>query len=190
MINLGDDYANIKALQEGEIERLPAGGYVCIVLLAQVKNTKNGKPMLVLSLDIAEGKYAKFYVNVDNYSPRIFRTIHDKDGKVSPFFKGLLDNFEKSNSDLKITFPYFDENQLRNKKIGVVFGEEEYLSNGEVKTSIKPVRTTTVENIRAGKFKVPELKKLNPADKPTSNGDIDAEFAEKEVDDIPLPWTV
>lgn len=187
MINLGDDYGNIKPLQEGEIERLPAGGYVCIVLFAQVKNTKNGKPMLVLSLDIAEGKYAKFYANVDNYSPRIFRTIHDKDGKVSPFFKGLLDNFEQSNSDLKIEFPYFDETKLKNKKIGVIFGEEEYLSNGEVKTSIKPVRTTTVENIRNGKFKVPEPKKLNPADKPTT-GKIDEDFAGEPVDDIPLPF--
>lgn len=189
MINLGDDYANIKALQEGEIERLPAGGYVCIVTSTEKRNSKNGKPMLVLKLDIAEGKYAKFYANVQK-PPCIFRTIHDKDGKLSPFFKGLLENFEKSNSDLKIELPYFDETKLNNKKIGVIFGEEEYLSNGEIKTSIKPVRTTTVENIRNGKFKVPELKKINPADKPTTNGDIDKDFAENEVDDIPLPWTV
>ena len=29
MINLGDDYANIKGLQEGEFERLPASRILC-----------------------------------------------------------------------------------------------------------------------------------------------------------------
>ena len=160
MINLGDDYANIKGLQEGEFERLPAGGYVCVVIFAQVSRTKNGIPQLILTLDIAEGTYAKFYEGVDNYSPKFYQVIYTRDNKISPFFKGLLENFEKSNSDFKVIGKIFDENNLHHKKIGVIFGEEEYLSNDVVKTTVKPVRITTVENIRAGKFKVPALKKI------------------------------
>ena len=187
MINLGDDYANIKGLQEGEFERLPAGGYVCLVVYATLGKTKNDNPQLILTLDIAEGQYAGFYKNVDNYSPKHYQVIYDRNGKISPFFKGLLENFEKSNSDFKVVDRNFDERKLINKKIGVIFGEEEYLSNDVVKSTIKPVRTTTVENIREGKFKVPEPKKLPPSAKNTPSANKDNDFG-ADIDDEKLPF--
>lgn len=185
MINLGDDYANIKGLQEGEFERLPVGGYVCLVLLATIGKTKTDKPQLILSLDIAEGEYAGFYKNADNYAPKLYQVIYTRENKISPFFKGLLENFEKSNGDFKVFGKNFDESQLNHKKIGVIFGEEEYFSKGVIKTTIKPVRTTTVENIRNGKFKIPELKKIS-IEKTADKEKFDDEF--NSISDESLPF--
>ena len=54
-----------------------------------------------------------------------------------------------------------DESTLIGKKIGMILGEEEYVGNdGSTKTRLYVAREVDVADIKAGKFKVPELKKL------------------------------
>ena len=45
--------------------------------------------------------------------------------------------------------------------LGVVFRREQYEYNGELKWSCKPYSVRHIEDIRAGKVKVPEDKYLN-----------------------------
>ena len=72
-----------------------------------------------------------------------------------------------------------DEQTLVGKKIGLVFGEEEYYSNsGEKKTRLYVAREYTLEDITAGKFKVPETKKLKEED--------NSFVAPPATDDIPF----
>ena len=191
MIDLGANYKNIESREDGEFIKLPAGGYVCIVTNATVRKTKNNSDMLVLELDIAEGAMSKVFKN-SYYPPKYYKVIFDKDGNVSPYFKRLLEQFEESNANFKIADRNLDERTLIDLKIGVIFQEEEYLnSNQEIKTSVKPYRTAVAATIREGEYKIPPLKKLNPADVPKKE-DVtpspDDDFNEVDIDDSKLPF--
>lgn len=60
-----------------------------------------------------------------------------------------------------------DEKTLIGKYVGMLLGEEEYVGNdGSIKTRLYVVREMDIADIKEGKFKVPELKKLTNA---TSN---------------------
>ena len=64
--------------------------------------------------------------------------------------------------------------------IGLIIGEEEYESNvGDIRTRLKVRRAVPAQNIREGKFKQPELKKL-PVETPTIPP------TPLDVDDIPF----
>jgi hypothetical protein len=74
-----------------------------------------------------------------------------------------------------------DEKTLTGKLIGLVLGEEEYTGNdGTIRTRLYCVTEKTVDDIRAGKFKVPDKKTLAP----TSSG-----FTDMGGDDSDLPFS-
>lgn len=162
-------YHETTALQDGEFRKLPAGGYVCIVMKAFAQNSLSGTPQLVLEVDIAEGEFARCFKNA-KYSPRHYQTLYNKEGKVSPYFKGLLENFEKSNDGMKIE-PPLNTDTLIGKKIGIVFRDEEREYNGKIYTDAKPSSSTTVEKIRNGDFKIPPIKKLEKPDTQTNDSE-------------------
>ena len=54
-------YEDAQAVLPGEFAKLPAGGYVCGVVHAEITKSKAGNPMLVLYLDIVEGEFAKYF---------------------------------------------------------------------------------------------------------------------------------
>ena len=57
-----------------------------------------------------------------------------------------------------------DETTLIGKKVGMILGEEEYIGNdGSTKTKLYVAREIAIDDLKAGKFKIPELKKLNEA---------------------------
>ena len=143
MINLGNDYDSISTLHAGEFAKLPAGGYVCIVKNAVVNSNKNNKPMLVLDFDIAEGEFKGLFQNAQ-YPPKLYQNIEDQNGKTSPFLKGVLTDFEESNSGLHIKGGMFDERSLINKFIGVIFGIEEREYNDKIYSDAKII---TAENV-------------------------------------------
>ena len=54
-----------------------------------------------------------------------------------------------------------DESTLIGKKVGMILGEEEYIGNdGAKKTKLYVAREVDVADIKAGKFKIPAIKKL------------------------------
>ena len=141
-------------------EKLPAGGYVCGITHVEDKPEKE---YLYLEFDIAEGEFKNRFR--DLYESRGFWGAHfikSYKEKALGFFKKMLTAFEASNKGFVFTN---DEKALKRKLIGLVIGYEEYLGNDNtVKERIIVTDFLPVEDIRAGRFTVPELKRLSDDD--------------------------
>jgi hypothetical protein len=164
----------------GESSALPAGGYICKILQAKVDKSKKGNDMLIILFDIAEGDHKDFYKkqfeskkssNPEAKWQGIYRQLVDGDNL--PYFKGMVLAIEKSNN-----FSWdFDEKKLAGKLFGGVFGQEEYKGNdGKTHLSTKCQWIRTVEQIRSGNFKIPDVKRL-------AGGNSAAGFTPLEEDD-------
>lgn len=166
-------YNEVNAAMPGEFSSLPAGGYVCKVFNAELTKSKAGNLMLVLFIDVAEGDFQGHFKaaadRVKNFDTSkqwdnsgIYRQLlFSSDNKVAPFFKGLLTCFETSNTNLKLNLANFETSVLRGCLCGFVFASEEYTKkNGDIGTRTFAKFPRSVDDIREGKFTVPELKKL------------------------------
>ena len=174
-------YNEVNAAMPSEFSSLPAGGYVCKVFNAELTKSKAGNLMLVLFIDVAEGDFQGHFKaaadRVKNFDTSkqwdnsgIYRQLlFDAGNKVAPFFKGLLTCFEKSNPNLKLNLANFETSVLRGCLCGFVFAAEEYTKkNGEVGTRTFAKFPRSVDDIRNGKFTVPELKKLDSKSAPAN----------------------
>ena len=161
MITLPSSY-NDAVPFTGEFETLPVGGYVCKIMKAEQDRTKNGDPVLILSLDIAEGEYTDFYRR--QYASRkdenkrwgctYRQLITDKSVN---FLKGLITCIEKSN-DMHWNG---EEAALKGKLVGMLFGREQYRNaHRDLRWSVKPVQPRTIDVIRSGEFELPKDKPM------------------------------
>ena len=180
-------YNDVNAAMPGEFSSLPAGGYVCKVFNAELTKSKAGNLMLVLFIDVAEGDFQGHFKaaadRVKNFDTSkqwdnsgIYRQLlFSNDNKVAPFFKGLLTCFEKSNPNLKLNLANFETSVLRGCLCGFVFASEEYTKkNGEVGTRTFAKFPRSVDDIREGKFTVPELKNLDKKSAPANTAANDS----------------
>lgn len=161
------NWDSTKAIKGGEsMARVPAGGYVCRIM--HVFDMQD-KQYLKIELDIAEGEYKGVYS--DRYAKfggnwPCSRISSYKD-KALGMFKGFITSVEESNDRYQFNF---DEQTLVGKMVGVVFGDEEYLTDqGEMKTICKPQFFRSVSAIRSGDFEIPQLKKVATSNLPTSS---------------------
>lgn len=152
---------NIASVQEaGESRRLQPGGYVC--RYSSVEDVAS-KEYLFMEYDIAEGEFAGYYTDLAErfgfWGGKCCRSYKEK---ALPMFKRMCSAVTKSNPGYIFDGnEHADEKTLVGKLVGLVLGEEEYTGNdGSTKTRLYVVREMSVDDIRAGKFKVPELKKL------------------------------
>ena len=155
------------ATASGEFERLPAGGYV--IKITGVENNED-KQYLKIVYDIAEGPERGRYKNEDaehDYRHSFIRSYKEKAlGMFKAFIKAVDEANETNFNDF--IEKGFDEQLLKGNRVGVLFGYEEYNANdGSVKERLYLVRFLTIEQVRAGDFKVPELKKLKTDTAPT-----------------------
>lgn len=183
---LGQEYMNTEASTGGDFERLPAGGYVCRIIEATDYpngNEYSDKPYLNIVYDIAEGEYAQFYSDEWGKENKWAHEVRQYYTQASlGIFKGFLKAVDISNNTNfeEAAGAGLDERKLTGLLVGMIIGEEEYLSNdGNVKTRLKVRGARPVQNIREGKFKQPELKKL-PVETPTIPP------TPLDVDDIPF----
>lgn len=199
-INLNDKgYNDVPAANPGEFVKLPAGGYICRIINAELIKSKAGNLMLVLAIDIADGQFAghfkaltinaqKFDANKKWDNSGIYRQLlcDNSNQRISSFFKGLITCIEKSNDNFKVNINNFEPDSLRGKLCGFIFGEEEYEKRDKsvgIKTVIKFPKT--LDDIKNGNFKFPELKKLSAPSVPKP----DKEFPNStpvDPDDIPF----
>lgn len=191
---LGKTYADAPA-NTGDFQRLPAGGYIAKI---QAVTDLPDKEYLRITFDIAEGEFKGFYANTDADHEYLHQFISSYKEKAMGMFKGFLKNVDASNNTSFETQAEkgFDERQLVGKLVGIILGYEEYENNrGDVATRAR-INTRAVEIIRAGRFNVPELKKLvNGSGKPaattapaaaTGPGTSLPEFQQITDDDIPF----
>ena len=153
---------NIASVQEAsnESKRLPAGGYIC--KYTKVEDNPD-KSYLYMEFDIADGEFKGYYKDLeerlDFWGGRCYRSYKEA---ALPMFKRMCSAVTKSNKGFIFDGnEHADESTLIGKKIGMILGEEEYVGNdGSTKTRLYVVREVSVDDIKAGKFKVPDLKRL------------------------------
>lgn len=150
----------------GEFETLPAGGYKCLIKKVVCEKTQAGKQYLKIGFDIAEGEHKGFYqkkFDNDTRSPEerkwggiwtVFTEGYNP-GTTNPKFKGLITSVEASNNGFKFNF---NEQELVNKKVGLVFREEEFEGqDGQVHTSVKPFFALSYDKAEEAKIPKPKI---------------------------------
>ena len=143
----------------GEFETLPAGGYKCLIKKVVCEKSQNGKEFLKIWFDIAEGQYKDFYQRKFENDTRedkkwsgiwVLFTEGYNPGTTNPKFKGLITSVEASNPNFKFNF---DEQTLVNKKVGIVFREEDFEGfDGQVHTSVKPFFAVSYDKAEEAKI--------------------------------------
>jgi len=175
----------------GEYERLEPGGYICRILkIEAIENdgTKNYDTLLKIGYDIAEGDHKDYFrrqfdrkkqSNPDAKWPGMYyQTVKADDLR---YFKGFITAIEQSNSGYKWNW---DEQTLKNKIFGGVFGEEEYLGNdGKVRTSVKLQWVRSADKIRNGDFTIPEKKLLKGNN---SKNNVQTDILDDEDEQLPF----
>lgn len=137
-------------------KRLEAGGYVCRI--ESVEDNPD-KEYLYIEYDIDEGEFKNNFTQLASsfgfWGGRFYRSYKPK---ALGMFKSFILAVEGSNPGYQFDD---DETTLVGKKVGIVLQEEEYIGNdGNIKTRLVVNKTKTVDDIRNGKFKVPDKKKL------------------------------
>lgn len=151
-------------------ERLPAGGYV--IKITGVKNDEE-KKYLKIVYDIAEGPERGRYKNEEPKNDFRHSFIRSYKETALGMFKAFIiavDGANETNFNESIE-KGFDETKLVGKLLGVLFGYEEYEANdGNIKERLYLAKFLNIEQVRAGDFRIPELKKLAGSEsvKPTS----------------------
>ena len=194
------DYEEATA-STGDYQRMGAGGYVAQIQAVRTDGPAsygkgridyvNSKEYVKLIYDIAEGDFAgrfsdDYWSGEDkDYAHQIFLSW-----KNMGAFKGNIQALDESNPgfDALAAFQADRWELFIGKKVGIVVGEEEYRGNdGTVKTRLGFPRLKSIQDIRAGKFKVPEPKKLKDDDQGYNAAPAKADVSESVYDeDIPF----
>jgi hypothetical protein len=181
-----NDFENVKAAS-GEFSRPTAGGYVVELLMVKdvPLNENTGKgDYLKIDYDICQGEFAGYYTKQNerwggDWFANFIRSYKET---AAGMFKHFINCVEESNTGYKWAW---DEQSLVHKYVGVVLGEEEYEKRDGsigVKLVVKDIKT--VEQIKNGDFKVPNIKKVERVEKRTDT----ATAFEEIVTDDDLPF--
>lgn len=158
-----NNWDNVEA-QTGEFKKLPAGGYIAVI---KAVTDKADKEYLEIIYDIAEGEFRGFYSDdFGTKNPWAHRMARSYKEKAAGMFKGFTEAVEASNKGYKWDW---DESKLVGKLVGIVLGEVEYnKTNGETGKRLEVRSIKTVQDIKDGKFNVPDVKTLDGSVRPES----------------------
>lgn len=170
-------------------EPLALGGHPCIIKgVEETKSAKSGKDMLKVALDIGgddpqAGYYAEKFKNDDRENKRwpcvTYVVLEDKDGNASRNLAQFVTSVEESNPGF--SFPWDKVELLKGKKVGGVFGQEEYKNaQGEIKKATKLFWFRSVDKVKDAP--VPKLKELKAGTSPAKP----AGWADISAADIPF----
>lgn len=167
------NWANVEGAKE--FKRVVTGGYVCNIV--KVEDFED-KEYLKVYYDIAEGDFKGYYKQLYDakqfWGGMFFKSYKET---ALPFFKGFLTAIEKSNSGFAANNFDGDITKLKGKKIGLVLGEEEYISNtNEIKTRLYVAQVHSVDKIKANDFKVPDLKQVERPETQSHTVENDDDF--------------
>ena len=167
MIAKPKDWETAQAYTGGAGQQMTPGGHICKIVALRQETSKNGNPMIVVAFDIDEGSELDgFYKaklkdqqkqNKDSKWQGVIRfLLYSKDGGTNPYFKGFVKSLEESNAGYHWDW---DERSPAGKKIGIVFREEEYMQETQIRSSVKAWRVRSVQAILDG-VPVPPKKLL------------------------------
>ena len=152
--------------------KLPKGAYVCKIMGVRYEEGKDGKSdVLVLQFDITEGEQKDFFKKQyeantaeDKKWKGVVRVYvpnddgSEKDGWTKRSFAGWIDSVEKSNPGYSWGW---DENTLKNKMVGIVFGETGTVIEGKNIVYTEPRFGVDVAVVRSGKAPEAKFKSKN-----------------------------
>lgn len=161
--------------------KLPAGAYVCKIMGVRYEEGTDGfSDKLILQFDITEGDQKDFFKKQYEANTaedkkwkgtvRVYVPTDDgseRDGWTKRSFAGWIDAVEKSNPGYSWSW---DEQTLKNKLIGIVFGETGTVINGKNIIYTEARFGVDIEKVRTGsapaaKFKVKNGYTNEPAKK-------------------------
>ena len=156
-----------KAAQKTASVKLPAGAYVCKIMGVRYEEGTDGRSdLLVLQFDITEGEQKDFFkkqyeANTSEDKKwkgtvRVYVPTDDgseRDGLTKRIFAGWIDAVEKSNPGYSWGW---DETTLKNKMVGIVFGETGTVIDGRNIVYTEARFGVDIEKVRTGK--APEAK--------------------------------
>lgn len=177
---------------------LPAGGYVCKIINVRLGKSQAGNETLYCDIDIAEGDFIGHFAkravdlkkrfNVSWSGDACIKLGTQFNGKLSPWLKKFLQATELSNAGFKCSNMLFDERNLVGKFCGFVFRQKESKTLKDDGTHyINTVidEPYPVDDIRNGKFTVPEIERYVEKNNPYSADDT---LKGEPVDDKDLPF--
>lgn len=167
----GYDEAKKNAQFSGS-EKLPVGAYVCKIMNVRYTEGTNGtSDRIDIQFDIEEGEKKGFFrkqyeANTNDDKKWKGKTSiyvpnddgSEKDGYTKNAFAKWTDSFEKSNTGY---FWDWDENKLKGKLVGIVFGETGTVINGREVTYTEPRFAVPVEKVRNGSAPSAKFKSRN-----------------------------
>lgn len=138
----------------GSSSMLPAGGYVARI--TDVEDVES-KEYLRFTYDIAEGEHKGFFETDDRvYTHQFTRSYKEK---AQGFMSQFLECVDASNADFSLDGWKPDFNDLRGKLVGIVVQREDYTNNaGEDRARMNVEAYAKADDIRNGRFKLPEPK--------------------------------
>jgi hypothetical protein len=162
-------------------ETIPVGPQICKIL--KVEDIVD-KEYLKIYFDIADGEYKDFFMTSYEEDTRddkkysnsgITYRSYKKSAEV--FFMAFIKAVEKSNPDFKWDW---NETKLKNTLFVSNFGEEEFVWEGEKKTSIKCREIRSTQALRDNKIKILKIKELSEKDKQKLKDEPQEQKKEKE----------
>lgn len=144
----------------GTRKRLGAGGYIAKLTMAQDFPERE---YLRIEYDIADGEFSGYGINsLERFGFNPLSFIRSYKPTATGMFKAFISAVEHSNRNFFADVEHgFDERQLVGKLVGLVVGEEEYLKrDATIGTRYVVAAVCSVDDIKAGRFTVPEKKKL------------------------------
>lgn len=175
MFNKPKDFDAVQGY--GEFKPLALGGHHMVICSVEVTVSKTNKPMLKISLDTdgndeQPGYFAARWREDTRQDKRwgciYYQLTEDSDGNTSRGFKTFITSVEESNPGFTIQWGEQFESCLKGKKVGGVFGREEYLDNqGQKKMATKLFSFRSIQAINEG-VEIPADKLLQPENKSAS----------------------
>lgn len=133
----------------GDYVPVGLGGHLAVIKRVEETKSQGGRPMLKVAIDFdAKDAQPKYFYNAFQadtrdekkwpYQAVRYILTEDQGGNCSKAFKSFITSVEVSNN-AKIDDAWGNnfEKWFNNKKIGVVYGEQEEEYNGEIKTRRK-----------------------------------------------------
>lgn len=173
-------------------ESLPVGGYVAKILNVEEVSYTWGS-VLLISFDIAEGKYKDFFSNdykgQDREDKKWRGTYRlripsddgsEQDGWSKRSFNNAMFCVEDGNPGYHWDW---NESTLKGKTVGVLFRNREWEYNGKTGWSTECCALACVGDIRDGNFKMPKDK---PLKEKAVSSDGFAEVSSGSDDDLPF----
>lgn len=150
-------------------EILPAGGYVARIKSAVVEENNYGDRLLIY-FDVAEGSHKDFFqkdwdgqTQEDRRWKGCYRAYLPKDdgSQQDEWSRKTLGNIIWSLEESNPGFHFdWNENELEDKLIGVLFRNREWEFNGNSGWTTECSALKDVNSIRTGKFSIPKDKPL------------------------------